>query len=110
VHGGTDIIPDQTPSRWEIFVNKDTALLLGLPKHLLRAVAKGCGVDDIRMEISNRFQIRDVQLESLGWAIKNELDLGCPSGRLYLDGLSLAVASRVVTRHSSLANRKNGSA
>ena len=110
MHGGTDIIPDQTPSRWEIFVNKDTALLLGLPKHLLRAVAKGCGVDDIRMEISNRFQIRDVQLESLGWAIKNELDLGCPSGRLYLDGLSLAVASRVVTRHSSLANRKNGSA
>jgi AraC family transcriptional regulator len=108
VHGGIDIIPDQTPSRWEIFDNNDTALLLGFPKHLLRAAAKECGVDDIRMEISNRFQIRDVQLESLGWAIKNELDLGCPSGRLYLDGLSLAVASRVVTQHSSLANRKMG--
>ena len=60
------------------------------------------------MEISNRFQIRDVQLENLGWAIKNELDLGCPSGRLYLDGLSLAVGSRVVTQHSSLGNRKMG--
>src|SRR5579864_4287455 len=108
VHGGIDIIPDQTPSRWEIFDNKDTALLLSLPKHLLRAAAKECGVDDVRMEISNRFQIRDVQLENLGWAIKNELELGCPSGRLYLDGLSLAVASRVVTQHSSLANRKMG--
>ena len=108
VHGGIDIIPDQTPSRWEIFDRKDTALLLGLPKQLLRAAAKECGVDDIRMEIANRFQIRDVQLENLGWAIKNELDLGCPSGRLYLDGLSLAVASRVVTQHSSLANRKMG--
>lgn len=108
VHGGIDIIPDQTPSRWEIFDKKDTALLLGLPKQLLRAAAKECGVDDIRMEIANRFQIRDVQLENLGWAIKNELDLGCPSGRLYLDGLSLAVASRVVTQHSSLANRKMG--
>jgi AraC family transcriptional regulator len=106
VHGGIDIIPDQTPSRWEIFDNKDTALLLSLPKHLLRGVAKDCGGDDTRMEISNRFQIRDVQLENLGWAIKNELELGCPSGRLYLDGLSLAVASRVVTQHSSLANRK----
>jgi AraC family transcriptional regulator len=72
VHGGIDIIPDQMPSRWEIFDNKDTALLLGLPKHLLRAAAKECGVDDIRMEVSNRFQTRDVQLESLGWAIKNE--------------------------------------
>lgn len=108
VHGGIDIIPDQTPSRWEIFDRKDTALLLGLPKQLLRAAAKECGADDIRMEIANRFQIRDVQLENLGWAIKNELDLGCPSGRLYLDGLSLAVASRVVTQHSSLANRKMG--
>lgn len=108
VHGGIDIIPDQTPSRWEIFDKKDTALLLGLPKQLLRAAAKECGADDIRMEIANRFQIRDVQLENLGWAIKNELDLGCPSGRLYLDGLSLAVASRVVTQHSSLANRKMG--
>jgi AraC family transcriptional regulator len=106
VHGRIDIIPDQTPSRWEIFDNKDTALLLSLPKHLLRGVAKECGVDDARMEVSNRFQIRDVQLENLGWAIKNELELGCPSGRLYLDGLSLAVASRVVTQHSSLANRK----
>ena len=106
VHGGIDIIPDQTPSRWEIFDNKDTALLLSLPKHLLRGAAKECGLDDTRMEISNRFQIRDVQLENLGWAIKNELELGCPSGRLYLDGLSLAVASRVVTQHSSLANRK----
>jgi AraC family transcriptional regulator len=106
VHGGIDIIPDQTPSRWEIFDNKDTGLLLSLPKHLLRAAARDCGGDDIRMEIYNRFQIRDVQLENLGWAIKNELDLGCPSGRLYLDGLSLAVASRVVTQHSSLANRK----
>lgn len=25
VHRGIDIIPDQTPSRWEIFDNKDTA-------------------------------------------------------------------------------------
>jgi len=108
VHGGIDIIPDQTPSRWEIFDNKDSALLLTLPKHLLRGVAKECGLDDIRMEICNRFQIRDAQLENLGWAIKNELDVGCPSGRLYLDGLSLAVASRVVTQHSSLANRTMG--
>ena len=108
VHGGIDIIPDQTPSRWEIFDNNDTALLLSLPKHLLQAVAKECGVDDVQMEICNRFQIRDTQLENLGWAIKHELDLGCPSGRVYLDGLTLAVASRVVTQHSSIANRKMG--
>jgi AraC family transcriptional regulator len=108
VHGDIDIIPDHTPSRWEIFDAKDTALLLSLPKQLLRVIATECGADDVGMEIRNRFQIRDTQLEGLGWAIKDELDLGCPSGRLYLDGLGLAVASRLVTQYSSIAHGKLG--
>jgi AraC family transcriptional regulator len=54
-----------------------------------------------RLEIRNRFQIRDSELEGLGWAMKREMELDFPSGRLYLDGLALAVASRLVTRHSS---------
>jgi AraC family transcriptional regulator len=78
VHGDIDIIPDQTPSRWEIFDNKDTVLLLSLPKHLVHAIARDCGINGPQMKICNRFQIRDSQLEGLGWAIKNELDLGHP--------------------------------
>jgi AraC family transcriptional regulator len=57
------------------------------------------------MEIRDRFQIRDPELETLSWAMRRELELGSPSGRLYLEGLTLAVASRLVAQHSSITKR-----
>jgi AraC family transcriptional regulator len=102
VHGDIDIIPAHTPSRWEMQDENDMALLLSLPQSLLHAVATESGLDVSRLEIRNRFQIRDTELEALSWAMKREMELGYPSGRLYLDGLTLAVASRLVTRHSSV--------
>jgi AraC family transcriptional regulator len=103
VHGDIDIIPTLTPARWEMHDENDTALLLSLPKTLIHAVASESGLDAARIEIRNRFQARDPELEALSWAIKREMQAGCPSGRLYLDGLALAVASRLVMCHSSIA-------
>lgn len=106
IHGDIDIIPAGTPSRWEIFDENDTALFLSVPKQFLVAIANESGIDPARMELLNRFQIRDRELGALGWAIKRELELGYPSGRLYLEGLGLAVASRLVTQHSSMAKQQ----
>jgi AraC family transcriptional regulator len=103
VHGDIDIIPPNTPSRWEMHDQNDTALLLSLPQTLLESVASQSGLDSTKLEIRNRFQVRDSSLEALSWAMKREMELDYPSGRLYLDGLALAVASRVVARHSSVA-------
>ena len=103
VHGDIDIIPAQTPSQWEMHDENDTALILSLPQTTLQAVANDCGLDPTRLEIRNRFQVRDPELQSLSWAIKREMELGFPSGRMYLDGLALAATSRLVTQHSSLA-------
>jgi AraC family transcriptional regulator len=102
VHGDIDIIPACTPARWEMRDENDTALLLSLPQTLLHAVAHQSGLDATRLEIRNRFQVRDTELEALSWAMKREMEAGYPSGRLYLDGLALAAASRLVTRHSSV--------
>jgi AraC family transcriptional regulator len=107
VHGDIDIIPARTASRWEMHDENDTALVLSLPQRLLHGIANECGLNATRLEIRNRFQIRDAELESLCWSMKREMELGCPSGRLYLDGLGLAVASRLVSRHSSLAKLPN---
>jgi len=103
VHGDIDIIPEHTPSRWEMHDENDMALLLSLPQSLLHTVARESGLDAARLEIRNRFQIRDTELEALSWGMKREMELGHPSGHLYLDGLTLAVASRLVSRHSSVA-------
>ena len=103
VHGDIDIVPAQTPARWEMMDGNDTALVLGLPQRLVRVVANDCGLDAERLQIRNRFQVRDAELESLAYLMKREMEQGCRSGRLYLDGLALAMASRLVMRHSSAA-------
>jgi len=110
VHGDIDIIPAHTPSHWEMQDENDAALLVSLPLGMLRAVAEDAGLSRERVEVRNKFQIRDAELEALCWAAKREMELRYPSGRLYLDGLALAFASRVVAQHSSfgeLANTRN---
>ncbi len=57
------------------------------------------------MEIRNRFQIRDVQLENICWALKSEMESNYPSGRLYMDSLAVSIASRLVSTYSSMAYR-----
>ena len=108
VHGDIDIIPAYTPSLWEMQDQNDASLLVSLPQKLLCSVAEQSGMNVERVEIRNRFQIRDAELEALCWAAKREMELRYPSGRLYLEGLALAVASRVVARHSSVAEIAGG--
>ena len=108
VHGDIDIIPARLPMRWEMYDRNDTALLMSLPQALLRNVVAQSDLDPARMEIRDRFQIRDLELEALSWAMQRELELGSPSGRLYLEGLTLAVASRLVAQHSSITKHSAG--
>ncbi|HLK62572.1 MAG TPA: AraC family transcriptional regulator [Bryobacteraceae bacterium] len=103
VHGDIDIIPARTPARWEMHDENDSSLLLSLPQSALRSIVIDTGADPDRLEIRNRFQVRDPELEALLWVIKREMETGFRSGPLYLDGLALAVASRIVACHSSLA-------
>jgi AraC family transcriptional regulator len=105
VHGDIDIIPARMDSRWEIHDQNDTALILALPPALLDAVAEEHGFDSRRVEIRNRFQIRDAQLENICWALKAEMESNYPSGRLYTNSLAVSVASRLVSTHSSVAQR-----
>jgi AraC family transcriptional regulator len=110
VYGDIDIIPAGTPSIWEMS-GKDTALLLRLSPSLLRTAAHELGADPERVEIRNRFQMRDDAIENIGWALKAEMEAGYPSGQLYLDGMALSLAARLVRCHSSLAveeRRLNG--
>jgi AraC family transcriptional regulator len=112
VHGDIDVVPAHTSMRWEAHDQNDRTLIVTLPQRLLHKVAQESELDPKRMEILNRFQIRDRELELLGWALQREAESGYPSGRIYLDGLTAAMASRLVARHSSLARKfsLNGSA
>ena len=110
VHGDIEIIPAGTPSAWENS-KKDTFLALSVSPQLLNTVAEGLDIDPHRIEIKNRFQVRDEQLENIGWALRAEMESGYPCGRLYFDSLAMAVAARLVRCHSSISReprRLNG--
>lgn len=103
VHGDVDIIPAFTPSRWVAHDHNDRNLLFSLPQTLIHTVAEQAGQDPSRLEIRNRFQVRDSELEFIAQAIHREIEAGLPSGRLYTEGLVVAMTSRLIAQHSSVS-------
>ncbi|MGA8594330.1 MAG: AraC family transcriptional regulator [Bryobacteraceae bacterium] len=107
VHGDIDIVPAKTPCVWE--PNRhDTALIVAIDPALLSAAAEELGFNADSLELLNRFQIRDAQIENLCWALKAEMETGYPNGRIFLDSLATALAVALVRRHSSLAEARSG--
>jgi AraC family transcriptional regulator len=102
VHGDIDIIPAGVPSFWEI-AERDKAFFLSIPSTIVNAAAEHLEIDPAKVELRNRFQIRDQQIENIGWALKAEMESGYPSGQLYVDSLAIAAAARLVHRHSSIS-------
>jgi AraC family transcriptional regulator len=105
VHGDIEIIPAGTPSGWEI--RRDgTTLVMRIPPALITEAAEAAGVTPSRLtlELVNRFTMRDVTLERLGWAVKAEIEAGHPNGRLFFDSLGTAIANELVRRHSTCAS------
>jgi AraC family transcriptional regulator len=100
VHGDIDIIPGRHSGH---VGDKRTRHRAGV-KPVSRApgrVAVDLDLDPCRLEIRNRFLVRDAQLENIGWALKAEMESGYPSGHLFVEGLALSVATRLVRSHSS---------
>ncbi len=102
IHGDIDIIPSGTPSRWEL-KDRDTDLVFSLSTKLMESVAEGFEIDPSRVDIRNRFQMRDAQIEHLAWAAKAEMERGYPCGSLYLDSLGTALAAQLVRNYNTLA-------
>jgi AraC family transcriptional regulator len=102
VHGDVEIIPPSLPGVWEL-KGKDSALVLAIKLQLLNRVVEEFGGDVRRLEVRNRFQARDAQIEYIGWALKAEMEKGYPCGRVYVDSLATALAAILVQNHSSLA-------
>jgi AraC family transcriptional regulator len=101
VHGDIDIVPPWTATMWEPD-DVDTALVVSVDPNLLKGVAEDLDIYLDRVEIRNRFQIRDPQIENIGWALKAEMEAGYPGGKLFRDSLGTALTTCVLRKHSSL--------
>lgn len=102
IHGDLEIIPPNLGGLWEL-QGKDTALVIGLKLRILQRVVQESSGDPTKLQVRNRFQARDPQIEHIGWALKAEMESGYPSGRLYLEALATGLATRIVRNHSSFA-------
>jgi AraC family transcriptional regulator len=102
IHGDLEVIPPNLGGVWEI-KSRDTALVIGLKLRVLERIVEDSGGDPRKLQVLNRFQARDPQIEHIGWAMKAEMENGYPSGRTYMDALATGLAARLVRNHSSLA-------
>ncbi len=100
IFGDVDIIPSGTSAAWEL-KGTDIDLVITIQETLLWRVVQDSNADPRQLQIRSRFQARDERIEHIGWALKAEMESGCPSGPLFLDGLAEGLAACIVRNHSS---------
>ncbi len=103
VHGDIDIVPAGTPCIWEPS-GPDTALIVAIDRDLIAITAEQLGMRSSGLDLVDRFGIRDLQIENIGWALKAEMEAGYPNGRIFRESLATALAAILVRRHSSVSN------
>ena len=97
-HGSLDIIPQGTALG--IYGDDETEfIILALEPGFVHKIADESGITDTNLV--RHLGIRDPQIEYIALALKSELDAGCPSGRIYGDGLAVALAARLLERYSA---------
>jgi AraC family transcriptional regulator len=97
-HGSLDIVPEGTPLR--VYGYDETEfIMLALEPGFVHQIANESGMSEGQLE--RHQDIRDPQIEYIALALKSELDAGCPSGRVYGDGLAVALAARLLGRYSA---------
>jgi AraC family transcriptional regulator len=96
--GDVDILPAGASDAWEED-QPSTSLLVHVPTALLRRAADELGLPAARAGVEPRHQIRDPQIEHIGWALDAERRAGFPGGRLVAESLGLALAFHLLGRY-----------
>ena|ERR1035438_874355 len=90
-YGDIDIIPAGMAARWRIY-GTDRFFVVGISQRFLEYVAESSEMNLTNTELHNRFQIRNPQIEHIGWSIKAEMEQGNPCGRIFMEGMATALA------------------
>ena len=96
-HGSLDIVPQGTPLGVYGYDETDS-IVLALEPGFVHQIGNQSGLSNC--ELVRHHDIRDPQIEYIVLALKSELDAGCPSGRVYGDGLAVALAARLLGRYA----------
>lgn len=97
-HGDVDLLPAGSTDHWEGDTGS-TSVILQFPPSLLVGVADELGLDGSRVGLIPRHQFRDSQIEHIAWALDADREAGNPGGRLYVESLTTALATYLISRH-----------
>ncbi len=103
--GDIDIVPAGFCGAWED-EGPTTMLIVSVSPSLVRTTAEEMGVNPDRVSIAPQLALRDPQLEHIGWALKAELETGEPFGRLYAEGLGVALTAHLLRRYASIVPQR----
>jgi AraC family transcriptional regulator len=106
VPGDVKIVPPGIPRVWESEA-ATMKLSMYLSPSLMHSTADAMSIDPDRIDIAPQLHVKDLRIEHIGWAVKAELDSSEPQGRLYADGLALALASHLLRRYAPAASSRN---
>lgn len=96
-HGDIDVLPAGTSDACHQD-DASSALVLRLAPALLRRAAQDMGLDPERTGLEQRYQLRDSRIEHIAWALDAERRDGELGGRLYAEGLGLALSAHLLRR------------
>ncbi|HYK54317.1 MAG TPA: AraC family transcriptional regulator [Candidatus Eremiobacteraceae bacterium] len=102
--GDIDILPDVASATWQED-GPTTQLDIQLAPALVRTAADSMALDPDRVSFFPQLQIRDVQIESIGRALKAELEADYPHDRVFAEGLGVALAVNLLRRHTRVVSR-----
>jgi len=95
--GDIDFMPLGSSATWEN--EGPTAFLcVCIDNSLVRSTAEALGLNADRLTLAPQLQIKDPRVAHIGWALKAELEAEDPGGRLYAEGLGVALTAHLI-RH-----------
>lgn len=75
-------------------------LIMDLSPAMVHMAARSMGVDVNRVTIPPQRQLRDPQIEHIGYALKAELETDDPFGRVYAESLGVALAAHLLRKYA----------
>ncbi len=97
--GDIEIIPAGEAGRW-VDESPAEVLWMRIDPGFLAKVAAGIDVDPDTIDVLPRVQARDAQLEHLGWSLEAAFAEGKKLEPLFVQGLGVAVATRIIKNHA----------
>ncbi len=98
--GDIEIIPKGEGGRW-VDEGPGKCLIMRIESGLLNKVAASLGFDSRTLEVLSRVQVRDAQIEHLGWALEAAHADGAVPDAAFTQAIGVALATRLIKGHSA---------